>query len=474
MKNPGGLALVSALLLASLSLTSALSAQSPVAIYDDVTLEPGWQDWSWATHQLGSTTQVFSGTTSILFEPDAWEGLFFHSTTLRTPETHDRLRFRLHGGAGGGQLITASLQLGGSNLGSASLAAYLPGGTLPAGSWTTVTIPLSAIGAPGSTTFDGVILQAGSAGNQAPVWVDAVELLPNPNPPPPPGPVAIAIDRSLDRRAIDPRIYGVNFGDTALHNSLHWPVRRWGGNSTTRYNWRVDVHNTASDYFFQNIVAPDPGTLPHGSQFDVFVDETFAGGGEPILTVPLIGYTPREDGRVKRWGFSQAKYGAQTLDECRFYAPNPPPWCSGDSGDGRCTGVANPNPTYCIGGEIVGNDPADTSIPIGASFVTDWMGHVASRVGSAGQGGLRLFALDNEAMLWNSTHRDVHPAPLDYDELWSRTVTIASAIKATDPAAQVMGPVSWVGATFLPRRPTPRSAPAVSTAPTARRMEGWR
>lgn len=431
------------LLLSTLLVVSTARAQVPVAVYHDTALESGWEDWSWATHSLASTTQVFSGTTSISFEPDAWEGLFFHSSTVRSPTTHDRVRFRLHGGAGGGQLLTAGAQLGGSSLGSANLAAYLPGGTLPGNTWVTVTIPLADLGAPGTTPWDGFILQANSAGNQNPVWVDEVELLVNDTPPPPPGPVAISIDPSANRRPIDPRIYGVNFGDLALHEDLRFPVRRWGGNSTTRFNWRVNVHNTAADYFFQNIVGPDPGTLPHGNNFDTFLDETRLHGGEAILTVPLIGWTPREDGRIKRWGFSQALYGPQDLDECRFYLPNPPPWCSADSGNGRCATVANPSPTFCDDGLIVDNDPADTSIPAGPAFVADWMQHLAGRVGTASQGGLRLYALDNEPMLWHDTHRDVAPVPLSYDELWNRTVSIAAAIKAEDPAAEVLGPVFW-------------------------------
>ena len=40
--------------------------------------------------------------------------------------------------------------------------------------------------------------------------------------------------------------------------------------------------------------------------------------------------------------------------------------------------------------------------------------------------------LDNEAMLWNSTHRDVHPQPATYDEIWQKTVDYASAIKSED------------------------------------------
>ena len=254
-------------------------------------------------------------------------------------------------------------------------------------------------------------------------------------------PVSVAVDPALDRRPIDPRIYGVNFGDLSLHEDLHFPVRRRGGNATTSYNWQIDVHNTASDYFFQNIPAPDPGTLPHGSAADVFHDQTFAHGGEPIETVPLIGWAPRSDGRIKRWGFSVADYGAQDQVECDLYNP-PPPWCSNDSGNGRCASVPSPSP-FCVDGRIVGNDPGDTSEPIAPAFVTGWLGHVASRVGTAGEGGVRLWALDNEPMLWYETHRDVAPVPLDYDGLWQRTLAIAGAIKDADPAAETLGPVVW-------------------------------
>ncbi len=95
------------------------------------------------------------------------------------------------------------------------------------------------------------------------------------------------------------------------------------------------------------------------------------------------------------------------------------------------------------GTPITGNDPHDTSREIGPDFVTGWMQHVAGRVGTAGAGGVRFFALDNEPDLWNSTHRDVHPAPLSYDEIWTRTVDYAAAIKTQDPSALVMGPVPW-------------------------------
>jgi len=242
--------------------------------------------------------------------------------------------------------------------------------------------------------------------------------------------VNVAVDPSANRHAISPLIYGVNFGDDAQAAALHWPSRRWGGNSTTRYSWHDDIANHASDWFFYNIESqPDPGTLPDGSTADLFVDATKAAGGETVLTVPIIGWTPTD--RVRRWGFSVAKYGAQQQTECTVTGY--PSWCQPDAGNGL-----HPDAS-----PITGNDPHDTSREIGPDFVTGWMQHLEGRVGAAGSGGVRFFALDNEPDLWNSTHRDVHPAPLSYDEIWQRTVDYASAIKAQDTDALVLGPVPW-------------------------------
>ena len=241
------------------------------------------------------------------------------------------------------------------------------------------------------------------------------------------GPVTIAVDPSADRRPVSPLVYGVSFG--APGSDLRYPLRRWGGNSVTRYSWNDDVSNRASDWFFMNIENPDPGTLPDGSSSDVFIDTSRAAGGEVLLTVPTIGWTPID--RVRRWGFSVAKYGPQQDTECTVTGN--PPWCNPDAGNG-----IDP-----AGNPITGNDPLDTSRPVDPTFVTGWMDHVSSRVGRAGAGGVRLFALDNEPMLWSSTHRDVHPQKLGDDEIWQRTLDYSSAIKARDPDALVLGPVSW-------------------------------
>lgn len=404
-----------------------------VIVYDDA-LGPGFENWSWATVNLANASPVHGGNKSIAFEPDSYQGLYFAApANVRQFANFDGLSLWVHGGSAGGQNIRLTFQLAGNVVFERPLTQIISGGALLAGQWREVYQPFSGVGAP-SGSFDGIILQDSSGGNQQAVFVDDVVLQ---HSAPPPGPVTISINLGGTRRSIDPMIYGVNFGSDAQHADLHYPTRRWGGNSTSRYNWQLDVHNTANDYFFQNIADGDGVNLPDNSSANRFVLSTKAQGGEALLTVPTLGWVPK-DSRTKSWGFSQSLYGTQTLDECRFYLPNPPPWCSADAGNGLCV-----NGPHCQAGKIVGNNPLDTSKAAPASYAADWITHLRARHGHAGQGGVKYFALDNEAMLWDSTHGDVHPLPATYDEVWTRGRDRALAIKAVEPGALIFGPVTW-------------------------------
>src|SRR5262245_3251552 len=242
--------------------------------------------------------------------------------------------------------------------------------------------------------------------------------------------IAATVDTTLDRRPISPAIYGVNFGDIDDFASVPYPVRRWGGNAVTRYSWQYDTHNTGSDWFFFNIVDdnPNPGNLPNGSSADRWVAETRAAGIGVVMTIPTIGWTPKD--RAKRWGFSVAKYGAQQDNEC--IRTGGASGCTADAGNGVRTN----------GSEITGNDPADTSVPVTSTFADGWIAHLMGQFGNAATG-IRWYALDNEPMLWNHTHRDVHPNPVGYDELWAKTLDYANVIKNRDPTALVLGPDCW-------------------------------
>ena len=61
------------------------------------------------------------------------------------------------------------------------------------------------------------------------------------------------------------------------------------------------------------------------------------------------------------------------------------------------------------GTNLTGADPADTSVPADASFDGAMVSHLVSQFGPARKGGVRIYELDNEPVLWSITHRDVHP-----------------------------------------------------------------
>jgi hypothetical protein len=262
--------------------------------------------------------------------------------------------------------------------------------------------------------------------------------------------IDVTVDAGANVRPFSPLIFGVAYGDAARNADIGYTVQRWGGNSTTRYNWQVDVHNTAFDWYFENIPgATDRSHVPPlGNAADAFVGAARAAGSEVLLTIPTIGWTPRADSPLQHpyfAGFSVARYGAQE-------PPNPwmaatDPW-DPDAGSGECLPAHNPSPNCVAYGDqgryhLINNDPHDTSSEVGPAFQQGWVAHLQARFGGAAGGGVRFYALDNEIMLWNSTHRDVHPAPTSYDEAWARAASYGAAIKQQDPAAQVTGPVTW-------------------------------
>lgn len=251
--------------------------------------------------------------------------------------------------------------------------------------------------------------------------------------PPADGKPVVTIDRNAKLGKIDDFVYGVNAHlDDAKHSTkLTFPIARWGGNATTRHNWKANTTNRAADWFFMNI---QDGTFPHDGKDVGLADHvvlTVKAQGELLYTLPTIGWTPKD--KETRWGFSVEKYGPQQRVE---------DWHP-DAGNG----------VRRDGKMITNNDAKDTSMRIGPEWVTEWMAHVKDLLGGRGarDGGVRYYALDNEPDLWHQTHRDVREGDdqlktpyLTYDELWDRTVAYASAIKKADPAAQVTGPVMGV------------------------------
>ena len=396
-------------------------------IYGDG-LDTGWVNWSWgSTIDFASGTVVKEGNAAIAVTyNEAWVGLYLHSKQPLSTASYDTLRFWLHGGQSGGQQLRVVLADQGNNLLEGSAVSI----SAQAGTWSLIEIPLSQLGNPSS--LGGIVWQEAKGEAQATFYIDAVALIgggtaaraPEAAASGPVGGPALTVDTATEQHKINAHIYGINFATEELATDLQLPINRWGGNATTRYNWQNDTSNRASDWYFENIPNENDNVeqLPAGSRSDKFVEQNQATGTSSLLTIPLIGWTAK-DRENKACGFSVAKYGPQEKSD---------PW-KADCGNG-----VRPD-----GSLITNNDPADTSIPIDPTFVQDWIRHLTQRYGSAQDGGVQFYNLDNEPMLWHYTHRDVHPQATSYDELRDLSYLYGAAVKKADPSAQTLGPVLW-------------------------------
>ncbi|HUA19885.1 MAG TPA: glycoside hydrolase family 44 protein [Bryobacteraceae bacterium] len=234
----------------------------------------------------------------------------------------------------------------------------------------------------------------------------------------------VNVDANANRHAINPNIYGIAYGDAQDMSTLNAPLNRWGGNATSRYNWQIDAHSAGSDWYFETY--SDGSGTPSGSA-DAYVATTRANAGaEPLFTIPMIDYLANLGAnRTTLEGFSVKKYGAQTATD---------PWNS-DAGNGV---------SAATGKNITGNNPLDTGVANSTSIQQAWVQHFVSTFGSAAtSSGIKYYLLDNEPSLWYQTHRDVHPDPSTYQEMYDKIVAYASAIRAADPNAKIVGPEEW-------------------------------
>ena len=161
-----------------------------------------------------------------------------------------------------------------------------------------------------------------------------------------------------------------------------------------------------------------------GESADTFVAATKAGGAQPMLTVPMMGWVAKlGPDRSKLAAFSVKKYGAQQKTDP--YMP--------DAGNGL-----KPDGKTQIDG-----DPNDANTLATPDFQRGWLQHLSSKWGKAAAGGVSWYCLDNEPALWNGTHRDAHPKGATMQEVLDDMLSYSAMIKSVDPAAKTLGPEEW-------------------------------
>ena len=249
--------------------------------------------------------------------------------------------------------------------------------------------------------------------------------------------INFTVDTLSNRHAIITYVYGGAYPqDSPTITDSGLSVVRWGGNSTSRYNWQLFTYNAANDYYFEDFNYSEIGDADSTK----FITDVKSAGSHPLMTMVMLPWVAQsaENGSNGHWSFSVAKYGAQ----CSVDPYNT------DAGDGLKTDcsttlTANPNDA-----NVPLLDQPGANDPPGSVYRNQWAAALAAAFGTAPH----FYNMDNEIDIWGGTHRDVHPAPTAYNEMRATFVTEARNLKGWDSKALRLGPVSccwwfyWNGA----------------------------
>ncbi len=249
--------------------------------------------------------------------------------------------------------------------------------------------------------------------------------------------VDVAVDVFSNRHPISPFVYGGAYPkDAATITDSGLTVVRWGGNATSRYNWKLFTYNAANDWYIEDFNYAEIGDTDSTK----FIQDVKTAGSHPLMTMVMLPWVAKsaENGSNGHWSFSVSKYGSQ----CGVDPYNT------DAGDGLKTDcsttlTANPNDA-----NVRLLDQPGTNDPPGSVYRSQWTAALAVAFGTAPH----FYNMDNEIDIWGGTHRDVHPAPTGYNEMRDTFLTEARALKGWDPKAIRFGPVSccwwfyWNGA----------------------------
>lgn len=244
--------------------------------------------------------------------------------------------------------------------------------------------------------------------------------------------INVTVDVLANRHAISPYVYGGSYPkDAATISESGLTVVRWGGNATSRYNWKTFTNNAAADWYFEDFGYTEIGD----SDSIKYIQDVKTAGSNPLMTMVMLPWVAKASG----WSFSVGKYGPQCGAD---------PYNS-DAGNGIKTDCQT---------VITGNDPTDANVelkdspqngdPPGTVYRSQWAAALATAFGNAPH----FYNMDNEIDIWSGTHRDIHPNPSAYDEMRDTYLAEAGALKGWDQNAIRFGPVSccwwfyWNGA----------------------------
>ena len=373
-------------------------------------LKNDWQDWGWAPHEIqpGNPARVRFN------DYGGW--IIFKS---HTDGRYSGLTFKVHPPAAvGTKFLQVRLQSGGEEFPRIRITVGHQK-ALSEG-WYEIYVPFEQLN-PGYLPFDRIVFQGAQPMDQEFVALNDVALtVESANPENGEAQksrvVPAKIDCSAKRLKISPYIYGFAYypfkdeKEQSAQWQINGTVRRWGGNTTSTYNWKREAWNTGDDWFFEN----------NRASHQTFLDENLSHNVASAVTIPMLGWVSKD---VSSSSFPISAYGPQAASDS--WRP--------DAGNGR----------QKDGKPIEPRSPTIAYEPISPEFVAQWVKSIRAKDDQIRRRQVWMYILDNEPMLWNKTHRDIHPSPTSYDELLQRTIDYGAAIRKQDPDALIAGPAEW-------------------------------
>jgi hypothetical protein len=299
------------------------------------------------------------------------------------------------------------------------------GGTSGSGSGTGTTVT-GGTGADAGTGGTGGAQDGGGGDGAAPPAPKCGAPLPAPSS----SGVVLQVDECASRHTISDYVYGITFfwdptassaaATLQFAKDVRLPLNRLGGDATTRYNWQVDSTNSGEDWYF--MAGNGSSTPTPGASNDALVKQDKALGTTTVMTIPIIDYITKSS--ATNCSYPSSEYPNQ--DSFNPYA--------------TLAGGAK-----CGNGKSGGNTITDThvsnhDIPNSTTIQQAWVQHLVGTFGTAANGGVQIYEMDNEPTGWPGVHFDVKPTSPDCTELIQKTQAYASMIKAVDATAAVLGP----------------------------------
>lgn len=208
----------------------------------------------------------------------------------------------------------------------------------------------------------------------------------------------VLVDTEADVRPISPLIYGISLPESRAYIAELRPTFiSWGGNPTSRYNWRAgNLWNGANDYLYYN------GNYGmEGAIWKEFLRNATDVKAATRLSVPTLGWVAKD-----------------------HYS------CSFRDANGECY-----VPDFDCRNPLAIADPHETSIRSTPADIAEWMQAIID----SGYP-LDYVALDNEPELWGFTHFDVHPECVTYQEIVDNFIAYGEAVRSVYPDAKIVGP----------------------------------